>query len=89
MDGTARLFLLRRSDEGSWSTPERLQLVPGLPEADIADPALSSDGARLYFVSGTPTDEFGTGNGNIWVSRRLGDGWMAAALLPAPHSTTR
>lgn len=82
--GTARLLLLRRLSDGSWSAPERLQLVPGRPDADIADPALSPDGARLYFVSGAPTDEFGTGNGNIWVSRRQGDGWTAAALLPAP-----
>lgn len=84
VDGTARLLLLRRLDDGSWSAPERLQLVPGLPDADIADPALSPDGVRLYFVSGAPTDEFGTGNGNIWVSRRHGEGWTAAALLPAP-----
>lgn len=84
VDGTARLFLRRLLGDGAWSTPERLQLVPGLPDADIADPALSADGTRLYFVSGAPTDEFGTGNGNIWVSRRQGDGWTAAALLPAP-----
>jgi len=83
VDGRASLFL-RRLEDGGWTAPTRLALVADQPDADIADPALSPDGQRLYFVSGARNDLFAPGNGNIWVSRRDGNTWGPAAILPAP-----
>lgn len=83
VDGRAMLFVRRLLAEG-WSAPTRLALIAGQPDADIADPALSPDGQRLYFVSGARNELFAPGNGNIWVSRRAEDGWGPAVILPAP-----
>ncbi len=83
VDGRASLFV-RRLTHDAWTPPTRLTLVAGQPDADIADPALSPDGQRLYFVSGAQNDLFQPGNGNIWVSRREGDRWSDAVVLPAP-----
>ncbi len=80
---TVPMLLWRRLVNGTWTAEERLRLVPGQPDADHSDPAISPDGQRLYFVSAARTDVFGPG-GNIWVSRRAGDAWAPATLLPAP-----
>lgn len=87
VDGRASLFV-RRLQGDTWSAPVRLALVANQPDADIADPALSPDGQRLYFVSGAQNDLFPPGNGNIWVSRRDGDGWGPAVILPAPVNSS-
>jgi Tol biopolymer transport system component len=77
-------ILLRRRLVGSaWTAEERLALIAGQPDADHSDPAISPDGQRLYFVSGARTELFRPG-GNIWMSRREGDTWGPAVLLPAP-----
>lgn len=87
VDGRASLFV-RRLGQDAWTPPERLTLIAGQPDMDIADPALSPDGQRLYFVSGARNDLFPPGNGNIWVSRREGDRWGDAVILPAPVNSS-
>lgn len=87
VDGRASLFV-RRLGQDAWTAPERLILIAAQPDVDIADPALSPDGQRLYFVSGARNDLFPPGNGNIWVSRREGDRWGEAVILPAPVNSS-
>lgn len=87
VDGRAALYV-RRVEGNTWTAPVRLAPVADQPDADVADPALSPDGQRLYFVSGARNDLFPPGNGNIWVSRRAGDGWGPAVVLPAPVNSS-
>jgi hypothetical protein len=83
IDGRPRL-LYRRVYVGAWTAPVRVTPIAGQPDADIADPMLSPDGQHLYFVSSARTDLFREGSSNIWVSRRQGDRWGDATVLPAP-----
>lgn len=76
-------ILISRCEKGGWSAPETLPFAATAPAFD-ADPFVSADGQRLYFVSsrGNPAgdDQF-----DIWVARRGKDGAFGdPQRLPAP-----
>lgn len=67
---------------GKWSEPE---VAPFSGRFRDLAPALSPDGARLYFISNRSAD--GTApktDFDIWVVSRQGAGWSAPKPLPAP-----
>jgi len=78
------IFETRLDDAGRWSPPVK----PGFAARwSNADPHISPDGGRVYFVSNRPDPgEVGErATYDIWVARRLADGgWGEAERLPAP-----
>ncbi len=68
------LLLVRRLDNGQWSTP---QVAPFSGTYADADPAFSPDGKRLYFISRRPRAgaKADAKDFNIWYVERLADSW--------------
>lgn len=74
--------------DGSWRGPRELLLFPNQARAEAADMVLSRDGQELFFLAGFPRAASAEKqNYDIWRSRRRGDGWSEAELVPAPIST--
>lgn len=69
--------------DGTWAVPQKL-ILTGQPEASAADMMTSLDGSRLYFLTRATNESFEAGSLNIWVSRREGDSWSDAQILPEP-----
>lgn len=64
--------LTSRCERGAWSTPKRPSFAARPPGLD-ADPFVSIDGRRLYFVS-TRQNADGGDQLDIWLARRGVDG---------------
>lgn len=75
-------LLMSRCEAGGWSAPVSPSFA-GPPDAQEADPYVSHDGQRLYYVSsrqGANADDL-----DIWMVRRDASGaWSAPQRLPAP-----
>lgn len=77
-----------RQVEGRWTSPE---VVPFSGRFSDADPFVSPDGRRLYFVSRRPADPAGTAekDWDIWFVERDGSRWGEPRNLGAPVNTPR
>ena len=74
--------------DGKWTLPRELLLFPNDARAEAADMVLSRDGQELFFLAGFPRATAAEKqNYDIWRSRRVGNGWSEAELVPAPIST--
>ncbi|MEO0575014.1 MAG: polysaccharide deacetylase family protein [Pseudomonadota bacterium] len=84
IDGRGEIRTTRFAD-GDWTIPET---VLSHPEYEFADPFLSSDGTRLYFITTQPeADEEATGTHDIAYVRRTRDGWSAPIRLKGHVNT--
>lgn len=69
--GDKDLYVSFRQEDGTWSRPQNLGPTVNTAQAE-ATPFLAPDGRTLYFASkGHP----GYGNQDMFVSRRIGEGW--------------
>lgn len=76
-------ILRSRCENGVWSTPQAPRFAAKPPALD-ADPFVSADGQRLYFVS-TRQNRDGDDALDIWRVVRSGDGdWGEPQRLPEP-----
>ncbi|KRC36812.1 MULTISPECIES: PD40 domain-containing protein [unclassified Lysobacter] len=79
-------LLMSRCENGAWSAPVPPPFA-GPAAAQEADPYVSADGRRLYYVSsrgGTDPDDL-----DIWRVERSADGlWSKPERLPAPVNST-
>ncbi len=76
-------ILRSRCDNGAWSTPQAPRFAAKPPALD-ADPFVSADGKRLYFVS-TRQNRDGGDELDIWRVVRRDDGdWGEPQRLPEP-----
>jgi Tol biopolymer transport system component len=66
---------------GNWSTPEVAEFSGQWSDAD---PFVSPDGARLFFISTRPVEGRAKKDNDIWVMDRTGSGWSAPRNLGAP-----
>lgn len=66
---------------GNWSAP---QLAPWSGQYRDADPFITADGQRFYFISDRPFDGKPRGDLDIWMMERRGDGWGEPQHLDAP-----
>ncbi len=74
-------ILATRYEQGAWTDPE---VVLTDAEHSFADPFLSKDGTRLYFISTTPADEkVENKNFDLWYARRTWQGWSDPINLGA------
>ena len=79
--------LTSRCERGAWSTPRAPSFAAPPPGLD-ADPFVSIDGQRLYFVS-TRQNVDGGDQLDIWLTRRGVDGtWGEPQRLPEPVNST-
>lgn len=79
-------ILLSRCEAGRWTTPAPPPFALPPPVND-ADPFITADGRRLYFVSSRPAPQRGTGSDDldIWRVERQADGrWGPPQRLPEP-----
>jgi len=85
--GGFSVILRCRQLQGRWEGPEVAPFSGG-PVAMDAEPALSPDGTRLYFLSTRPKDgsapQLGWVNQDIWVVERRAEGWSEPRNLGAP-----
>lgn len=82
-EGAGEIYMAKRTTGGKWKTPE-VMLKP-INTSYYEDAAcLSPDGNTLYFVSERPG---GQGRGDIWVAKRLGNGWAEPVNAGAPVNT--
>jgi outer membrane protein OmpA-like peptidoglycan-associated protein/Tol biopolymer transport system component len=63
---------MSRLDDGKWTEPSALSFNSENNKYDVAHPALSADGSRLYFSSNMPG---GLGKSDIYVCYKEGDAW--------------
>lgn len=72
-----------KKTENSWSSPKRASFSH--PKYNDADPFLTKDGKRIYFISKRPTYASDTNlDYNIWYANRNGDDWTPPQPLPKP-----
>jgi Tol biopolymer transport system component len=74
-------ILVSRFEGGRWRTPE---VAPFSGQYSDADPFLTHDGARLYFISNRPAAGKSKPDLDIWMTERAGAGWGAPKNLGAP-----
>ena len=76
------IYFSKRVDS-EWTAPERASFSD--PEFNDADPFLTKDGSRMYFISKRPTSEKDENlDWNIWYTDKQKDGWGAPQPLPEP-----
>ena len=86
VDGIFTLF--RSTLTGTtWSRPEALPIYSGGAHDVAVDMAYSPDGRELYFLGFKPGVPPLQTPLDIWVTRRTGDRWTTAEMVPAPVST--
>lgn len=70
-----------RCQDGAWSPPAPVPFAAPLPVVE-ADPGLTPDGRRLYFISTRHAP--GSEDFDIYYVDRVGDGWGPPQRLPVP-----
>lgn len=70
-----------RLQGSKWSTPE---VVSFSGRYSDADPFVTPDGSKLYFISNRPVDGKPKEDLDIWMVERKGDGWGEPRNLGAP-----
>ncbi|RLD23766.1 MAG: hypothetical protein DRI70_08950, partial [Bacteroidetes bacterium] len=83
---TYSTILFTREVNGIWSEPEIVPFSGGPGVMDF-EPAFSSDGSRLYFLSTRPDGDEPPGDQDIWVVERTEEGWGNPENLGEPVNT--
>src|SRR5437867_1011611 len=65
-------ILVSRLEKGRWRTPE---VAPFSGQYSDADPFITLDGSRFYFISNRPVVGKTTSDLDIWMMERTGTGW--------------
>ncbi|MEL6988572.1 MAG: sialidase family protein, partial [Bacteroidota bacterium] len=82
IDGSENIYFSRKRNS-SWSKPTIASFSD--PNFNDADPYLSRDGERIYFISKRPTHNNDKNlDFNIWYADRTNDSWSAPHPLPEP-----
>jgi WD40-like Beta Propeller Repeat len=76
-------IFVSRYRNNRWSEPE---VAPFSGQYQDADPYITADGKRFYFISDRPVEAGGErqSHHDIWVMDRTESGWSAPRHLPAP-----
>jgi Tol biopolymer transport system component len=70
---------------GTWSTPE---VAPFSGQYADADPFITSDGSKMYFISNRPVNGKSKEDLDIWMMEKSGDGWSEPKNLGEPVNST-
>jgi Tol biopolymer transport system component len=74
-------ILLSHFVNGKWTTPE---VAPFSGQYSDADPFISADGSRFYFISNRPLTGSSTPNLDIWMMEKTAGGWGEPKNVGAP-----
>jgi len=74
-------ILVSHFAHGRWSTPE---IAPFSGQYSDADPFITTDGSRFYFISNRPVSGKSTPDLDIWMLEKTGAGWSEPKNLGAP-----
>jgi Tol biopolymer transport system component len=74
-------ILVSRFERGRWQTPEVASFSGRYSDAD---PFITSDGSRFYFISNRPVEGRSKPDLDIWVMERTAAGWGEPKNLGAP-----
>ncbi len=83
---TYSTILCSKEVNGEWLPPEIVSFSGGPGVMDF-EPALSTDGTRLFFLSNRPDGDEPLGDQDIWVVDRTPEGWSTPKNLGAPVNT--
>jgi Tol biopolymer transport system component len=74
-------IVFSRFEGGRWSTPE---VAPFSGQYSDADPFITADGSRLYFISNRPVPGKANRDLDIWMVEKTGSGWGPPKNIGAP-----
>jgi Tol biopolymer transport system component len=78
-------IVVSREQDGKWSVPE---VAPFSGQFADADPFITADGERFFFISTRPVNGKAKEETDIWMMKKAGDGWSAPEHLTAVNSET-
>jgi Tol biopolymer transport system component len=78
-------ILVSRFQNGRWSTPE---VAPFSGQYSDADPFITADGSRFYFISNRPVAGKSKPDLDIWVMERTATGWSEPKNIGAPINSS-
>ncbi|MGH9908251.1 MAG: hypothetical protein ACRD8U_22020, partial [Pyrinomonadaceae bacterium] len=78
-------IIVSRFEKGRWQTPET---APFSGQYSDADPFITSDGSRLYFISNRPAPGKTKPDLDIWVMERTATGWSEPKNVGAPINSS-
>ncbi len=70
-----------RFDRGGWTTPE---VAPFSGRYSDADPFITADGGKCFFISNRPTDSQPKSDTDIWMMEKTPSGWSEPKNLGQP-----
>lgn len=79
-------ILVTRYEHGRWTTPE---VAPFSGRYSDADPFITADGSRFYFISKRPVNGRLRGDTDIWVMHRTATGWSEPENPGAPLNSDK
>ena len=77
-------ILVTNFANGKWSTPD---VAPFSGQYSDADPFITADGSRLYFISNRPVPGKEARDLDIWMVQKAASGWGEPQHLEAPISS--
>jgi Tol biopolymer transport system component len=78
-------ILVSRFQNGRWNEPE---VAPFSGQYSDADPFITTDGSRFYFISNRPVPGKSKPDLDIWVMERIGAGWGEPKNIGAPINSS-
>lgn len=78
-------ILVSRFERERWSRPE---IAPFSGQYSDADPFITSDGSRFYFISNRPVAGKSTPDLDIWVMEKTAAGWSEPKNVGAPINSS-
>ena len=78
-------ILVSRFEKGKWRTPE---IAPFSGQYSDADPFITSDGSRFYFISNRPVVGKSKPDLDIWVMEKTASGWSEPKNVGAPINSS-
>ncbi len=78
-------ILVSRFEKGKWRTPE---IAPFSGQYSDADPFITSDGSRFYFISNRPVVSKSTPDLDIWVMEKTAAGWSEPKNVGVPINSS-
>jgi Tol biopolymer transport system component len=78
-------IVVSQEQNGKWTTPD---VAPFSGQFSDADPFITADGERFFFISTRPVNGTSKEDTDIWMMKKVGENWSAPEPLTAVNSET-
>jgi Tol biopolymer transport system component len=78
-------IVVSQEQNGKWTTPE---VAAFSGQFSDADPFITADGERFFFISTRPVNGRSKADTDIWMMKKVGENWSAPEPLTAVNSET-